>query len=58
MGMTEKQGGSDVRANTTVARPVHEEVAAARYAARPQMVFLGPHVRRPSGGGSHGHGKR
>ncbi|MCZ9338446.1 acyl-CoA dehydrogenase family protein, partial [Streptomyces sp. TRM76130] len=27
MGMTEKQGGSDVRANTTVARPLAEEGA-------------------------------
>ncbi|AMR76658.1 acyl-CoA dehydrogenase family protein [Cupriavidus nantongensis] len=32
MGMTEKQGGSDVRANTTVARPVRGEGRGAEYA--------------------------
>ncbi len=31
MGMTEKQGGSDVRANTTVARPAHGEGRGAEY---------------------------
>src|SRR5271165_477890 len=31
MAMTEKQGGSDVRANTTVARPVNGGGAAAEY---------------------------
>jgi putative acyl-CoA dehydrogenase len=31
MGMTEKQGGSDVRSNTTVARPLHGEGRGAEY---------------------------
>src|SRR4051812_34361334 len=31
MGMTEKQGGTDVRANTTVARPVNGGGAGAEY---------------------------
>ena len=31
MGMTEKQGGSDVRANTTVARPEAEDAWGQRY---------------------------
>ena len=31
MGMTEKQGGSDVRANTTVARPLNGGGPSAEY---------------------------
>ena len=41
MSMTEKQGGSDVRANTTRAVPVGD---GAYRADRPQVVHLGPDV--------------
>ena len=47
MGMTEKQGGTDVRANTTVARPVERRRARRRVRAdRPQVVHVGADVRR------------
>ena len=42
--MTEKQGGSDVRANTTRADAGREQ--ATLRAHRPQVVLLGAHVRR------------
>ena len=46
MAMTEKQGGSDVRANTTYARPLNGGGAGAEYRAhRPQVVLLGADVR-------------
>ena len=46
MAMTEKQGGSDVRANTTVARPLDGGGAGRRVRAhRPQVVLLGADVR-------------
>ena len=41
MGMTEKQGGTDVRANTTRAEPRPGRIRAYR----PQMVHVGAHVR-------------
>ena len=45
--MTEKQGGSDVRANTTVARAAQRRRARRRVRAdRPQVVLLGADVRR------------
>jgi len=40
MGMTEKQGGSDVRANTTVARPVHEGGRGGEYLLRGHKWFF------------------
>jgi len=40
MGMTEKQGGSDVRANTTVALPVHGEGRGAEYALTGHKWFF------------------
>ncbi|WP_454736934.1 acyl-CoA dehydrogenase family protein [Cupriavidus necator] len=40
MGMTEKQGGSDVRANTTVARPVGGEGRGAEYALTGHKWFF------------------
>ncbi|KWR91291.1 acyl-CoA dehydrogenase family protein [Cupriavidus sp. IDO] len=40
MGMTEKQGGSDVRANTTVARPVSGEGRGAEYALTGHKWFF------------------
>ena len=43
MGMTEKQGGSDVRANTTRAEPPGDGHVAAH---RAQVVLLGADVRR------------
>ena len=47
MGMTEKQGGSDVRANTTTARPLNGGGPGAEYELdRPQVVLLGADVRR------------
>ena len=47
MAMTEKQGGSDVRTNTTRAEPVGARGAGrALRAHRAQMVLLGAHVRR------------
>ena len=45
--MTEKQGGSDVRANTTAARPLERRRARRRVRDhRPQVVLLGADVRR------------
>ena len=50
MGMTEKQGGSDVRANTTRARtPTVAATGASLPHHRPQVVLLGADVRRPPG---------
>ena len=47
MGMTEKQGGSDVRANTTVAAPLNGGGPGRRVRAhRPQVVHVGADVRR------------
>ena len=47
MAMTEKQGGSDVRANTTVAPPAERRRRGGRVRARrPQVVLLGADVRR------------
>ena len=47
MGMTEKQGGSDVRANTTTATPLNGGGPGRRVRAhRPQVVLLGADVRR------------
>ena len=40
MGMTEKQGGSDVRANTTVAVPVHQRGPAEDYEITGHKWFL------------------
>lgn len=40
MGMTEKQGGSDVRANTTVAMPVRGEGRGAEYALTGHKWFF------------------
>lgn len=42
MGMTEKQGGSDVRANTTVARPVHDGGRGGSICCAATNGFLGP----------------
>ena len=47
MGMTEKQGGSDVRANTTPRLAAERRRRRAEYLAhRTQVVLLGPDVRR------------
>jgi putative acyl-CoA dehydrogenase len=40
MGMTEKQGGSDVRANTTVAKPVNGGGPGAEYALTGHKWFM------------------
>lgn len=40
MGMTEKQGGSDVRANTTVAEPVNDSGNGALYTINGHKWFL------------------
>ncbi len=40
MGMTEKQGGSDVRANTTAARPLNGEGRGAAYALTGHKWFF------------------
>ncbi len=53
MGMTEKQGGSDVRANTTRAVPDGDDAWGERYRDhRPQVVLLGADVRRLPGAGA------
>ena len=49
MGMTEKQGGSDVRANVTEARPTGGRRRV--HPARPQVVHLGADERRVPGAG-------
>ena len=49
MGMTEKQGGSDVRANVTEARPAGRRQL---HPARPQVVHLGADERRLPGAGA------
>ena len=47
--MTEKQGGSDVRANLTTRPPAQRGRPGRRVRARrPQVVLLGAHVRRRS----------
>ena len=48
MGMTEKQGGTDVRANTTRAEPRRRRLPHDR----PQMVHVGADVRRVPGAGA------
>ena len=45
MALTEKQGGSDVRANTTRAEPIRSEPGIYRLIG-PQVVLLGADVRR------------
>ena len=46
MAMTEKQGGSDVKANTTLARPLNGGGPGAEYEIdRAQVVLLGADVR-------------
>src|SRR3978361_2060880 len=40
MGMTEKQGGTDVRANTTVARPVNGGGGGAEYELSGHKWFM------------------
>ena len=53
MGMTEKQGGSDVRANTTTAHAAERRRARSRVRDhRPQVVLLGADVRRVPGAGA------
>ena len=53
MGMTEKQGGSDVRANTTRAEPRRQRrLGPALPRHRPQVVLLGADVRRLPGAGA------
>ena len=53
MGMTEKQGGCDVRANTTRAEHDGSDAWGERYAHhRPQVVLLGADVRRLPGAGA------
>ena len=53
MGMTEKQGGSDVRANTTRAEPDGDDAwGRALSHHRPQVVLLGADVRRLPGAGA------
>ena len=52
MAMTEKQGGSDVRANTTRAEPVAVAAWRGVPAHRAQVVLLGPDVRRLPGAGA------
>ena len=49
MAMTEKQGGSDVRANTTRAEPLNGGGRRRVRAHRPQVVLLGADVRRLPG---------
>ena len=48
MGMTEKQGGTDVRANSTTATPIWRFL----FHHRAQVVSLGADVRRFSGAGA------
>ena len=53
MGMTEKQGGSDVRANTTRAVRDGSDAWGERYRDhRPQVVLLGADVRCLPGAGA------
>ena len=49
MGMTENQGGSDLRTNVTRAEPVERRQLPA---IRPQMVHVGADVRRLPGAGA------
>ncbi|MCK7475468.1 MAG: hypothetical protein MZV49_22845 [Rhodopseudomonas palustris] len=53
MAMTEKQGGSDVRANTTRAHPRRRRRSRRGLrAGRPQVLRLGADVRRVPGAGA------
>ena len=53
MGMTEKQGGTDVRANTTAAEPDRQRRARRRICRhRAQVVHVGADVRRLPGAGT------
>ena len=53
MGMTEKQGGTDVRANTTTATPAGTGGPGAEYIDhRAQVVHVGADVRRVPGAGA------
>ena len=55
MAMTEKQGGSDVRANTTLARPLNGGGAGRGVRDhRPQVVLLGADVRPVPGARASG----
>ena len=55
MGMTEKQGGSDVRANTTRAElDGRRRLGPALPHHRPQVVHVGADVRRLPGAGADG----
>ena len=49
MGMTENQGGSDLRTNVTRAEPAGD---GSFRLLRPQMVHVGAHVRRLPGAGA------
>ena len=53
MGMTENQGGSDLRTNSTRAEPAGDGIVPPH---RPQMVFVGADVRRLPGAGAIGEG--
>ncbi len=56
MGMTEKQGGSDVRANSTRAEFEADDAWGRRLSPhRPQVVHVGADVRRLPGAGADGH---
>ena len=56
MGMTEKQGGSDVRANTTPRRVRwRRRLGPALTPHRPQVVLVGADVRRLPGAGADRH---
>ena len=52
MGMTEKQGGTDVRANTTWPRETPVFLRRCLFHRRPQMVHVGADERRISGPGA------
>ena len=56
MAMTEKQGGSDVRANVTLAENIEGRIARRVSDHRAQMVLLGSDVRCVSGAGSSAQG--
>ena len=53
MGMTENQGGSDLRTNTTRAEPAGDGTFPPH---RPQMVHVGADVRRLPGAGASAEG--
>ena len=54
MGMTENQGGSDLRTNTTRAEPAGDGPHFRLH--RPQMVHVGADVRRVPGAGAGAEG--